>query len=88
MLIQSGTLNYDATLQIIKMMPSGEYNITIKKIDHNYNTLYELCLFLPMTDTVKYRKSQFYATNHKSHQNAIYLTVICVSCLGDGVFEV
>ena len=35
----------------------------------------ELCLFLPVTNTVKYRKSQFYATNHKSHQNAMYLTV-------------
>ncbi len=27
-----------------------------------------------MTDTVKFRKSQFYTTNHKSHQNAMYLT--------------
>ena len=35
---------------------------------------YELCVFLPIADTVKYRKSQFYATNHKSHQNAMYLT--------------
>ena len=35
---------------------------------------YELCIFLPVTDTVKYSKSQFYATNHKSHQNAMYLT--------------
>ncbi len=66
---QSGTLNYDATLlwcKIIKKMPPGDYTITIKYID--------LCLFLPVTDIVKYRKSQFYATNHKSHQNAIYLT--------------
>ena len=47
-------------------MPPGEYTITIKQID--------LCLFLPITDIVKYRKSQFYATNHKSHQNAMYLT--------------
>ena len=37
---------------------------------------YELCLFLPVTDTAKYRKSQFYATNHKSHQNAMSLTGI------------
>ena len=35
---------------------------------------YELRLFLPVTDTVKYRKSQFYATNHKSHQNVMSLT--------------
>ncbi len=35
---------------------------------------YELGLFLPVTDTVKYRKSQFYATNHKSHQNVMSLT--------------
>ena len=35
---------------------------------------YELGLFLPVADTVKYRKSQFYATNHKSHQNVLSLT--------------
>ncbi len=39
-------------------MPPGEYTTTI----------------LPVTDTAKYRKSQFYATNHKSHQNAMSLT--------------
>ena len=50
------------------MMPPVEYTITIEQIGH------ELCLFLPVTDTVKYRNSQFYATNHKSHQNAMYLT--------------
>ncbi len=37
------------------MMPPGEYTITIKQI--------ELCLFLPVTDIVKYIKSQFYTTN-------------------------
>ncbi len=59
-------------------MPPGEYTITIKQIDHNYLVFsYEMCLFLSVTDTVKYRMSQFYATNHKSHQNAMYLTGYC-----------
>ncbi len=35
----------------------------------NWVFSYELCLFLPVTDTVKYSKSQFYATNHKSKCN-------------------
>ena len=50
-------------------MPPGEYTI------HLWGFTYELCLFLPVPDTVKYRKSQFYATNHNLHQNAMYLTV-------------
>ncbi len=59
--------------KIIQMMPAAEYTMTIKQTDHSYKTL---CLFLPITDTVKYRKSQFqfYVTNHKSHQNAMCLT--------------
>ncbi len=48
---------------------------------NNYNPIFAafkkkkiLCHFLLVTATVKYRKSQFYATNHKSHYNAIFLT--------------
>ncbi len=59
--------------KIIQMMPPGDYTTTIIQIDHNYKALCRYN-FLPVSDTVKYRKSQFYAINHKSHQNAMYLT--------------
>ena len=47
-------------------MPPGDYTITIKQIDHNYWVFsYEMCLFLTVTASVKYRKS---------HENAMCLT--------------
>ncbi len=73
-------------------MPPGEYTTTIKQIGHNWVFSYDLCLFLPVTDTAKYRKSQFYATNHKSHQNVMSLTAYSPQSLWnlapDGIFKV
>ena len=60
---------------ILKSVKTGRIKMRPDFTDPKYLVFsYELCLFLPVTDTVKCRKSQFYATNHNSHQNSMYLT--------------